>query len=117
MKHLIYLASPYSHADGATMAGRFRAVCDAASRLMRDGHLIFSPIAHSHPIAMRTALPTDWTYWQQFDRAILAACGELWVLTLEGWDASQGVQAEVALAMQMGLAVRYVDPDTLEVRP
>lgn len=106
---MIYLASPYSDADPAVEQARFDAVCRAAAVLMRRGLLIFSPIAHSHPIA-RFGLPTDWSFWQRYDSAMLTKCDELWVLTLPGWDRSVGVQAEVRLANELGKPVWLVDP-------
>lgn len=105
---LIYLASPYSHPDEAVRARRFWDVCDAAAKLMREGHQVFSPIAHSHPIALCGELPTDWEYWRDYDEAMLAASSELWVLMLDGWRDSVGIKAEVAIAERLGLPVHYV---------
>ncbi|MCP4786572.1 MAG: DUF1937 family protein [Fuerstiella sp.] len=48
---MIYLASPYSHSDANIREKRFRDVCRTAARLMRNGDVVFSPIAHGHPIA------------------------------------------------------------------
>jgi len=106
---MIYLASPYSHPDQAVERQRFDAVCQAAAALMRRGVAVFSPIAHSHAIA-RLGLPTDWAFWQRYDRAFLAWCDELWVLKLSGWESSVGVRAEMAIAREMGKPVRLVDP-------
>jgi hypothetical protein len=112
---LIYLASPYSHADEAVREQRFHAVCEAAARLMDAGHLIFSPIAHSHCIALAGKLPTDYRFWRRYDEAMLRAAGELWVLMLPGWHVSTGVAEETAYATGLGKPVRYVDPCTLRV--
>ncbi|MFW6106533.1 MAG: DUF1937 family protein [bacterium] len=113
--HLIYLASPYSDADPAVEQARFDAVCRSAAALMRQGLLVYSPIAHSHPIA-RYGLPTDWAYWQRYDREILACCAEIWVLMLPGWEQSVGVQAEMRLARDMNKRVRLVSTDYIEQR-
>ena len=109
---MIYLASPYSHPNQAVELQRFDAVCRAAATIMRRGLLVFSPIAHSHAIA-RFGLPTDWAFWQRYDRAFLAWCDELWVLTLPGWKQSAGVQAEMEIAREMGKPVRRIDAVTL----
>ena len=45
-----------------------------AAQLMAEGELIFSPISHTHPIALAGDLPTDWNYWESYDRAILQCC-------------------------------------------
>lgn len=107
---MIYLASPYSHADAAVREQRFRAACRAAARLMRTGHVVFSPIAHGHSIALH-GLPTDWRFWEPFDREQLARCDEVVVLTLDGWRESAGVQAEVRIAGELGKPVRYLAPE------
>lgn len=75
---------------------------------MRDGHYVFSPIAHSHPLALCSDLPTHWEYWREYDEAMLGACNELWVLMLDGWKDSVGIQAEIAAAERLGLPVHYV---------
>lgn len=105
---LIYLASPYSHPDPEVRRQRFDTVCFAAAGFMREGHHIFSPIAHTHPIAMQGDLPKGWEFWAEYDRKIIAVCGELWVLQMDGWRESQGVAAEVKIAEEYGLPVRYV---------
>jgi len=113
---LIYLASPYSHAYCGVMADRFRDVCSAASRLMRDGYNIFSPIAHTHPIALAGGLPTDFDYWQKYDEIILSRCDRLVVLMLDGWEKSNGIAMEIKIAKRIGIPVEYIDADTLEVK-
>lgn len=101
----IYLASPYTHCDASVRAKRFEAACRAAAALMRSGRIVFSPIAHGHPICEH-GVPSDWTQWQELDRHMLRHCDELVVLTLDGWRESCGVQAEIDLAIEMDLPVR-----------
>ena len=60
---MIYLASPYSHPDATVREARFQAACRATASLIRAGHEVFSPIAHSHPLAA-FGLPTDWSFWE-----------------------------------------------------
>ena len=107
---MIYLASAYSHPDPAVREQRFRDACRAAARLMRAGHVVFSPIAHGHPIALH-GLPTDWMFWEPFDRHHLERCDEVIVLTLDGWRESAGVQAEIRIATELGKPVRYLAPE------
>jgi hypothetical protein len=107
---MIYLASPYSDKDPDVMEARFHAVCRFAGRLMREGQVVYSPIAHCHPIAVRVELPRDWGFWQKFDREMIAKADELWILRLPGWDSSRGVAAERQIALDLGLNVVEVDP-------
>ena len=106
---MIYLASPYSHPDPAVRTARFRETCVHAARLMREGRLVYAPIAHSHPLA-ELGCPGDWPFWAEHNRRMLGACGELVVLALPGWDESRGIAAELAIAAELELPVRFEAP-------
>lgn len=99
---LVYLASPYSHPDADKRHERFRLACQASVELIRDGFHVFSPIAHTHPIALEGELPLEWDYWEAYDQRMIAACDELHVLRLEGWKESKGIAAEIKIAERMG---------------
>ena len=103
-----YLASPYSDPEPAIRQERFDAVCRMAAELMRDGQLVFSPIAHSHPLT-QFGLPLDWEFWERCDRHHLAHCTELVVLMLPGWTLSRGVLAEITIARELGKPIRYLE--------
>jgi hypothetical protein len=105
---LIYLCSPYTHPDIAVRQARFESACRAAAELIQQGKTIFSPIAHSHFIC-RYGLPLDWEFWQQHDRRYLEVCDEMVVLMIPGWQESVGVQAEIAIARELGKPVSYLD--------
>ena len=107
---MIYLASPYSHPDKRVRQRRFNASCQVTAALMRAGLIVFSPIVHSHPLT-RHGLPGDWEFWQRYDRAYLEACTGVAVLMLEGWKESKGVQAEIAMARELGKPVIFIDPE------
>jgi hypothetical protein len=113
---MIYLASPYSHPDPAVVEQRFQQVCLASSVLMARGLFVFSPIAHTHPIAMAGKLPTGWDYWQRYDRRMIEACEQFYVLTIDGWQESKGVQAEIGIARELERTVYALTPD-FEVLP
>jgi hypothetical protein len=75
--------------------------------MMRRGMHVFSPIAHTHPIAAH-GLPGDWDFWQTYDRLMLSRCDELAVLCLPGWRESVGVRAEIDIATRLGLPARFI---------
>src|SRR5579859_7085831 len=110
---MIYLASPYSDPDPAVREQRFQAACAATARLLRDGKLVYSPVVHGHPL-VRFGLSTDWSFWERYDRQHLEGCDEVVVLTLDGWQESIGVQAELRHASVLRKPVRYIDPDTFQ---
>ncbi len=107
---MIYLASPYSHQDLSVMEARWKQVCVIAGRLMNEGHVVFSPIAHTHPIADHCALPRGWDYWERFDREFIQASDKLVVAMMDGWKESKGVQAEILIAQELGKPVDYLEP-------
>ena len=107
---MIYLASPYSHPDSGVREQRFHQACYAAAQLLASGLTVFSPIVHGHPLVAH-GLPTDWPFWERFDRDHLVRCDEVVVLMLEGWRESVGVAAEILIAGELGKPVRYLDPD------
>ena len=108
-RRLVYLASPYSHPSPEVRHQRFEAACNHAARMMRDGLFVFSPIAHTHPIALHGGLPLGFDYWREYDERMLSACDELQVLMLAGWKESVGVNAEIAMATARGMAITYVE--------
>lgn len=122
MEHrLIYLASPYSHTEASVREDRFRAACEAAGGMMKAGYRVFSPIAHTHPIAVTCDLPKGFDYWGSYDRVMLESCSHLVILMIDGWMQSTGVEAERRIAGELGIPVLYamffeakegVDPDT-----
>lgn len=57
MKPLIYIAVPYSHKEESVRLARFESVNRAACFLMNKGYHVFSPISHTHPIALAGDLP------------------------------------------------------------
>jgi hypothetical protein len=103
----IYLASPYTHDDKRVVEDRVHQVCVVAAKLMNRGIPIFSPIAHTHPIAMAGALPTGWEFWKKYDKVMIGGAEQLWVLQLDGWDISVGVKAEIDIATELGLTIQY----------
>jgi hypothetical protein len=109
-KQLVYLAGPYSHPDENIRLERFEALNRTAAILMNRGVLIYSPISHTHPIAMAGALPLGFDFWEKYDRAILECCYKLIVVRIHGWATSKGVHAEINIAMELGLEIEYMDP-------
>jgi hypothetical protein len=108
---LTYLAVPYSNINEAIKLHRFHTANKAAAYLMAKGELVFSPISHTHPIAVDGQLPGDWLFWEKFDRAYLNYCWKIVVLMLPGWDTSKGVQAELKIAGELKLVVEYLNPE------
>lgn len=106
-----YLAIPYSHPDPAVREERFQMVCRVAAHLMSLGQVIYSPIAHSHPIALAGELPVDWEYWKSVAATMIRHAEKLTVVMLPGWDQSKGVAAEIEMAENLGIPISYLMKD------
>lgn len=107
---MIYLASPYTHRDPAVMEERFEKVTAVAAQLINRGHIIYSPIMHFHPIAVRHELPRDFAFWKEVNLQILKRCDELWILDLVGLSESRGVMEERLFAREQGIPVNTIHP-------
>ncbi len=111
---LTYLASPYSDPSPEVEHARFLEACKHAAQMMAQGILVFSPIAHSHPIALAGDLPRGWDFWERPCMAMLGPSERLVVLMLDGWRESVGVTAEIKNMIDAGKQVMYRNPDQTE---
>ena len=89
-------------------ADRYQQVTVVAGKLMEQGYVVFSPITHSHPVARAYPLPCTWEFWQNQDFTFLSVCWKVFLLTLDGWQTSVGVTAEIAEAERLGIPVEYL---------
>jgi nucleoside 2-deoxyribosyltransferase len=112
-QRLFYLASPYSHNDREVMTQRAEQVLKATVDLLKEGYYMFSPIAYNVPME-KFNLPTDWNFWQDYDKAFVKRCDALAVLQIEGWRVSVGVAAEVEYAKSLGIPIFYITPEQIE---
>lgn len=108
MKPLSYLACPYSHRSPTVMASRFNIANKVAGELIKMGYIIFSPISHTHPIALACDLPLGFVYWNKFDTAYISVSSVLFVILIDGWRRSIGVQNEMKIAQQLGVTIKYI---------
>jgi nucleoside 2-deoxyribosyltransferase len=104
---LYYLASPYSHSDEDVMLDRYQKAEIAAVELLKRGIHSFAPIPYNHPWK-KYSVPGDWPFWEAFDKNFVERCDAVLVLTLDGWDKSVGVAAEIAFANEIGIPVYYI---------
>ena len=107
---LIYLACPFRHADPSLQRKRSAAAHYVAAQLSSQGRHVFSPLTHNEILIdiIQDAIPGE--HWMQFDLTILAACKRLFVLTMEGWQLSKGVQREILFARERSMPIEEIDP-------
>jgi len=122
---MIYLASVYSldahshsAADLLTRQTRYNTVLKKTAELLKQGHVVFSPIVHSHPMSKLFDDATEtFADWQAIDENYITHCDEVWVLKMKGWQRSEGITKEVAFAIANGIPVRYIKVKEEEVLP
>lgn len=104
-----YLASPYSKYPAGPDAAHAD-VCRLAADLFKAGHIVYSPIAHTHVIATIGGLELGFEQWARFDEAMIAASAGMIVAMMDGWGESDGIKAEIAICERLGKPIRYLDP-------
>ena len=108
----IYLAIPYTKIDKDLS---FKIANAVSARLMNKGYCVFSPISHSHIMARDNSLPVTWDFWKEIDTEFIKWADELWVVELDGWQDSTGVQAEIEIALSFKKTIVRVKPEFLGI--
>ena len=98
----IFLCAPYTHQDPVIVTARVKAINAHAALLMNQGHIVFSPISHSHYIAIENNLPTTFEFWQKQNHAMIDWCDTMVILTIPGWSISKGIKDESDYATKTG---------------
>jgi hypothetical protein len=105
----IYLSIPYTGCERRS----FKAANKVAAKLMKDGHIVFSPISHTHPIAKIGKLPTTWDYWEKYDTSFIEWCDVVYVVVMKNNGhtrimKSKGVMAEIKIGMNLNKEIIYI---------
>lgn len=110
---LVYLATPYTkYPPGRQLA--FRHASALAAKLLEQGVKVYSPIAHTHPLAEYSGLdPLDHSIWLPFDETMMEAADALCVAHMEGWTESYGVQHEIGVFIDAGKPIFDLEPASL----
>ncbi len=110
---LIYVGTPYSkYPDGIEAA--FVDACKFTARLLREGLNVYSPIAHTHPIALYGKIdPFNHRFWLDVDAALMAKSNAMIVAMMDGWATSVGVHHEIQTFVEVGKPVYLMRVDDL----
>jgi hypothetical protein len=110
-----YISNPYNGSE-EEKEERAKVAARICGFLLKRGIHAWSPIVHNHAM-MKTfnhfTLEERRNFILDFDFSLLrAACGMI-VLELEGWKQSYGVNAEIKLCQQLGIPIKYLNPNFL----
>lgn len=112
-----YLATPYSKYH-LGIEEAFRDACRQTALLIRAGVPTFSPIAHTHPIAIHGDIdPFAHEIWLPADRPMMDAARGLIVCKMDGWAQSYGVRVEIQTFEAAGKPVVYMEPGEVPTLP
>lgn len=114
MKKLIYLCTPYSNKDSFIQEYRYISAYDTTAHLLKQGHVVFSPIACLLDLAKKYKMDTSYDFWKNYCETFIASCDEVWVLNLDGWNESKGVMGEIEFAKNLNKPVQLYDHISLE---
>lgn len=111
-----YISNPYNGTD-EQREERARIAAHVCGRLLKKGIHSWSPIVHNHAM-MKTfnqfTLEERRSVILDFDFSLLKASKGMIVLTIDGWDKSYGVKAEIELCQKLSIPVKYLDPTYVE---
>jgi len=107
MNKLIYLASPYTQYKGTYNQAAQKAAV-VAGKLIKQGRVVYAPIAHGHFIDSFVNVD-DYDLWIQHALTLLQRCDYLYVLTLPGWQNSDGIGYEIQEAKKQQIPIYYID--------
>lgn len=115
---IIYLACPYADMEECVRFERWRMVNRATAFLFARGHVVYSPITHNHAVVNQQScnlgdiisLKTSWEFWKKVDLTMMARCSKLYILDMEGWRGSVGVNAEIEYAKSNKIPIKILTP-------
>lgn len=113
---LIYLSAPYT--TGPDIPEKRQADIDkAAAWLMKNwGIFVYSPITYERRLKDVYGENMSWEFWAPLDAEMVARCDELYVLCLNNWENSRGVNFEIDEARKLGKPIFYIREDRVSIK-
>jgi hypothetical protein len=110
-----YISNPYNGSE-EQREERAKIAAYVCGRLLKKGIHAWSPIVHNHAM-MKTfnefTLEERRTMILDFDFSLLKASKAMIVLTIDGWQTSYGVTAEIELCRELSIPIKYLNPKEL----
>jgi len=105
-----YLATPYTKYTAGIEAA-FVEACRIAAWLIGQDVSVYSPIAHTHPIAIHGRMDpvTNHSLWLRADKPLMLAAHGLVVVRMAGWDESIGIAEEMEVFRAERKPVVFLD--------
>lgn len=110
---LIYVSCAFGQDDQSVRELRIDLVSRFCAQKMREGVIVFCPLIHNYHI-LKYGLPVGWDYWEKFNKELLQRCDRIYVLKLEGWEKSIGIQAEITIARSLNIPIEYQESSLIQ---
>ena len=94
----VYLAIPYSGIEKES----FFVANKVSALMMKKDIIVFSPISHSHPMAIQEGTPGNWEFWEKFDRSFIEWADEVHVVVI-GKDGQKLINKSTGLKLKLRL--------------
>ena len=114
MPSITYLGCPYAHDDPEVQDQRAKIVSAFATKLIRRGEIVFSPISMMSAIFNNSSKEDlewlrskGWNHWRKYDVTLLRYCQKIAVLMLPGWTESVGLTEEIRIANELDLIIEF----------
>lgn len=114
MSQLVFISSPYSHPNPEVKVQRTKDVAKMVAKLMHHDIFGLSPVLYGLSIIQHgMELPDDWQFWAKYCHEYMKACQKVYIIAMEGWAESVGVQGEIEEAIKQNKEVFVIefDPD------
>lgn len=108
----IYIAAPYSHNDKRIMGARAEVCRKVAERSYTDGFYVQCPILTWHD-SLLDDVDLNPLHMMRMCLATLRHCDILFIIALDGWRDSAGVNKERICAAENNIKVGIISPDYL----
>jgi hypothetical protein len=104
---MIFLSFPYSDPNPLVIRQRVSLAEKIAASMIKSGMPIISPVLHWHHLLQRFDIPTTYEYWERYCYDMLKMSDILFILMMDGWDNSAGIQGEIRDANKLGIKIMY----------
>jgi len=107
---MIYISSPYTHKDQHVIDLRIHQTENFIIWVMEKGYYPISIPIQFHKLVKEKRLPIDNLYWENYYKNIIPKASEVFVLMLDGWDISVGIQNEIKQATDLEIRILFFKP-------
>lgn len=108
---MYYLASPFSHNNVFVRFKRFWQITRIGAKLVKLGYHIIPPITSSYLLGILGDIKGDFETWKSIDLHYIDVSDAVIVITMDGWNRSKGVVAEIKHAQTTNKPIYYISPN------